>query len=82
MSGTNGAFELEVDLAIPAAALLRLYRGEVREVVARARDGRVLRFPVAALRPFVSRDGVHGRFRIRCDAGQRLAGIERVSCPV
>lgn len=79
MSEASGALELEVDLAIPAAELLRLYRGEVREVVARARDGRVLRFPVSALRPFVGRDGVHGRFRIRCDAGQRLAGIERVT---
>ena len=79
MSAANGAFVLEVDLAIPAAELLRLYRGEVREVVARARDGRVLRFPVSALRPFVSRDGVHGRFRIRCDAAQRLAGIERLA---
>ena len=81
MSGANGAFELEVDLAIPVAELLRLYRGEAREVVARARDGRVLRFPVLALRPFVTREGVHGRFRIRCDAAQRLAGIERVPCP-
>ena len=79
MSDASGTLELEVDLAIPAAELLRLYRGEVREVVARARDGRVLRFPVSALRPFVSRDGVHGRFRIRCDAAQRLAGIERLA---
>jgi hypothetical protein len=79
VSDASGTLELEVDLAIPAAELLRLYRGEVREVVARARDGRVLRFPVSALRPFVSRDGVHGRFRIRCDAAQRLAGIERLA---
>ena len=79
MSDASGTLELEVDLAIPVAELLRLYRGEVREVVARARDGRVLRFPVSALRPFVSRDGVHGRFRIRCDAAQRLAGIERLA---
>jgi len=79
VSDASGTLELEVDLAIPVAELLRLYRGEVREVVARARDGRVLRFPVSALRPFVSRDGVHGRFRIRCDAAQRLAGIERLA---
>ena len=36
-------------------------------------DGCLLRFPVSALRPFVTREGVHGRFRIRCDAAQRLA---------
>ena len=46
---------------------------------ARARDDRVRRFPVPALRPLAGRDGVHGRFRIRCDAGQRLAGIERLA---
>jgi Protein of unknown function (DUF2835) len=78
VSPAAGAEALEVDLAIPPGELLRLYRGEVRAVVARARDGRVVRFPVGVLRPFVGRDGVQGRFLLRCDATQRLLGIERL----
>lgn len=70
--------ELIVDLHISADEYLRLYRGEVGSVLARARDGRRVRFPADALRPFVTRQGVQGSFRIGYDSQGRLTGISRL----
>ena len=53
-----------VQLAIPADELLRLYAGTAREVVARAENGKVVRFPGNILRSELSHEGVFGRFRI------------------
>lgn len=70
--------ELIVDLNISAEQYLRLYRGEVEHVVARALDGRRVRFPAAMLRGFVSRDGVSGRFRIRYGTDGKLIEIQKL----
>jgi len=70
--------ELIVDLHISADEYQRLYRGEVASVLARARDGRRVRFPATALRPFVTWQGVKGSFRIVYGSNGKLAGISRV----
>ncbi|MDY0267873.1 DUF2835 family protein [Trichloromonas sp.] len=59
--------------------LLRYYRGRATMVAVTADDGSCLRFPAASLRPFVTREGVHGRFLIRFDAHLRLVELRRIS---
>lgn len=66
----------EVDLCIPAAELLRYYRGAASAVVTTDRYGRRIRFPAASLRPFITRTGVHGRFRLSVDDDNRLRQVE------
>jgi hypothetical protein len=66
-----------VDLAIDTDDLKRLYRGISRTVVARARDGRWIRFPAHALRSHVASYGVRGAFVLRVADG-RLRAIERL----
>lgn len=68
-----------VDLAIPADEFVRLYRGTARDVHAHTREGRSVRFPANILRPFVTRDGVHGRFRIRFDPRGKFVAIDALS---
>ncbi|WP_432695790.1 DUF2835 domain-containing protein [Marinobacterium sp. YM272] len=70
--------ELIVDLDISDEEYLRLYRGEVRDVVARARDGRRVRFPAASLTRFVTRQGIQGSFRIRYSSEGKLQDISRL----
>ncbi|MBS99054.1 MAG: DUF2835 domain-containing protein [Oceanospirillaceae bacterium] len=70
--------ELIVDLNISADQFLRLYRGEVEDVVTRSRDGRRVRFPAGNLRRFVTREGIRGAFRIRYDAQGKLTEISRL----
>lgn len=74
----NETLQLRFRLDIDAEDYLAYYRGSAREVLVRAEDGRRVRFPASALQPFVTRDGVHGRFELRFDAGHRLLGLQRL----
>lgn len=67
-----------VDITIGADDYLRYYAGAARDVVATARDGRKVRFPAGILQRFVSRDGIHGSFRIHFSEQGKFASIERV----
>lgn len=76
MSDAGG--EVVFRLAIPADTWLAYYRGAARDVVARAEDGRTVRFPARLLRPFVGHDGVHGAFRLRYDAAGHCVDLSRL----
>lgn len=68
----------ELDLHIPAEELLRYYRGAASAVAAVDRQGRSIRFPASALRPFVTSSGIHGRFSLQVDEANRLRRIVRL----
>lgn len=68
---------LVVDIHIAAEDYLTLYQGMARDVVANARDGRVVRFPANILRDFVTHDGVHGTFLIFFDDDNKFKDIAR-----
>lgn len=70
--------ELIVDLNISAAEYEKFYRQGDIGVLARARDGRRVRFPADSLRRFVTHSGIHGSFRIRYGADGRLQTLERL----
>ena len=66
-------------LAITPDEFLRLYQGTARNVVTRATNGQTVRFPANILRPFVTRDGVRGRFRISFDVNGKLISVDKIS---
>lgn len=68
-----------VNLAISAEQYLAYYRGTVKEVVARCSDGRNIRFPCTILKPFVTHNGIHGRFEISFDQNNKFKEIRRVA---
>ncbi len=55
------------------------YQGAVRSVQVIADDGRSIRFPASALRPFLDHQGVRGRFEISFDANNRLQSLTRLT---
>lgn len=67
-----------VDLNINADKYMAHYQGQVKDVVARALDGRRVRFPTKILQPFVSHQGIVGRFQISFDDQGRFQTIERL----
>jgi len=81
---SSSQIEYIVALDISSEELLKYYRGNARNVLARAMDGTRCRFPVDALKPFVTHSGVQGKFRLtvqsdsNVDHGGKLIGIERV----
>ncbi|MBK9131389.1 MAG: DUF2835 domain-containing protein [Gammaproteobacteria bacterium] len=72
------AGEVTFVLNISSDEYLRYYQGAARHVVVRGRDGRTIQFPAGLLRRFVTRDGVHGEFRLCFDAGNKLVSLDRI----
>jgi hypothetical protein len=71
--------EYRFRLAIPADKYQAYYAGVARQVVVTLADGQRLQFPADALRSFVRHDGVHGEFRLRVDANNKLQALERIA---
>ncbi len=78
MNSRNDSSSIRFRLAISAEEYLAYYRGAAQDVVARSDDNRVVRFPASAIRKFVTRDGVFGRFEITFDENNKLIGIELI----
>jgi len=70
---------LVVNLSIAADEYQRMYAGSVSHVAAVSVDGRRVRFPANILRPFVTLEGIQGRFIIRFDRDSRFQGIDRLT---
>ena len=49
--------KIDVGLCISADEYLRLYKGQARDVVTTAHDGRTVRFPARILQRYVTREG-------------------------
>ena len=70
--------KLVIDLWITPEEYQRSYLG-VRTVIATARDGRRVQFPVDILRPYVTHEGVIGTFLLRVDQSYKLIEMERLN---
>ncbi|MBL1277574.1 MAG: DUF2835 domain-containing protein [Ectothiorhodospiraceae bacterium] len=70
--------EYQFRLSISAQKYLSFYEGVAQEVVVTLSNGQSLQFPAEILRPFVTREGVYGKFVLRVDAQNKLQGIDRV----
>jgi len=71
--------EVIISLSISAHDYLAHYQGSVKEVVASSIDGRKIRFPSTILQPFVSHEGIHGRFVIHFDDKNKFQGIDKIA---
>jgi hypothetical protein len=62
---------------LPAERYLHYYRGNARAVIVRSEDGRRIQLPAANLRPFVTAEGIVGRFELTLDEHNKLIDIRR-----
>jgi hypothetical protein len=69
---------LTVRLSISADRFLAYYRLDAQEVIASTADGTRVRFPASALRPHVTRDGIHGLFEIQFGDDHKLIAVKRI----
>lgn len=67
------------DLAIPRDELMRLYRGQAQDVLARSSCGKRIRFPATHLRRFVDERGVYGQFALTVGPSNKLVNLARQS---
>ncbi|HSH47655.1 MAG TPA: DUF2835 domain-containing protein [Halomonas sp.] len=69
---------VDVVIELSHAACLAHYEGQVGQVHTRSLDGRRVIFPAEALRRVVTRDGVHGVFRLTFSDEGRFVSIHRL----
>lgn len=68
-----------IDLSLSAEKMLMYYQGNAKQVYARDQQGVSVSFPAEALRPYVTRAGVHGRFRLRIDDNNKLIDLSKLA---
>jgi hypothetical protein len=68
---------IRFSLKIPESELLKFYAGDARNVFATDSTGKTVQFPAEALRPFITRGGVYGRFIMHVDDNYKLIKLER-----
>lgn len=69
---------IDVVIELSAEACLAHYEGRMGQVQTRSLDGRRVLFPAEALRRVVTRDGVHGIFRLTFSEAGRFLAIRRL----
>jgi len=69
---------IDVTIDLSYEACLAHYAGQVANVQTRSLDGRLVLFPAEVLRRVVTRDGVHGRFRLTFSDAGRFSSIKRL----
>ena len=70
---------LQIKLAISPAEFSRYYRGDARQVVCTASDGRTVQFPAAVLRPHLMQEGIFGNFEIEFSSTNKFIAIRKLS---
>lgn len=70
---------LHFALRISEQELLKFYRGHARNVVATDAQGKSMAFPIEVIRPFVTKEGVYGRFEMIVDDNFKFISIKKVS---
>ena len=76
LTETDGVAEQYiVELAISKQELLKYYRDAASQISAVATDGQTILFPVTAIQPFVTHEGVFGRFQLQVNSQGRLLKI-------
>ena len=69
---------IRIHVNIGREELLRWYRGEARQLIARAEDGRRISLPVEVMRRFVSEDGLKGWFLLTLDGENRFVSLRPI----
>ncbi len=75
---TGDMQQVRFAIKISADDYLYYYKGQARQVIVSAEDGRRVQFPASCLQPFVMRDGIKGVFVLRFDVNNKLVGLEKI----
>lgn len=68
-------FRLQID----QQQILRYYQGTASQIQVISECGRRLQFPAMRLRPFLTQNGISGRFRLTIDADNRFVKLKKIS---
>ena len=70
--------EYRLNFHLSSEEYLRYYQGSASAIVTTAEDGTRVRFPANALRPYVTAEGVSGRFILVTDENNKLIEFKKL----
>ena len=70
---------LLLDIHLPAERFLAVYQGRANRVLLHSRDGRKVSLPAHHLKPFLTHEGVHGRFELEFSSSGELLALRRLA---
>ncbi len=68
----------DFNMGLSADKTQAIYRGRVRYIVVESVQGLKLQLPAASFRGYVGVDGIHGRFRVKIDAANKIFALRRI----
>ena len=71
--------EFYFSLSIPAEEYLAYYEGVASDVITTNNEGKHIKFPAYVLRPYLTNQGIYGRFVLQCDEQNKFVSIKKVS---
>lgn len=71
--------ESHFDLDMSYTQFESVYRGNTQYIQVTDNAGKQVRFSATRLRPYLTRQGIQGRFIIRYDADHKFQSLEKVS---
>lgn len=69
---------LRFSLRLSEQELLKYYRGHARNVMVEDAQGKTMAFPIEVIRPFVTKEGVYGRFEMTVDDNFKFIDIKKL----
>lgn len=70
--------KLHLDIALSADEFLRVYQGTANRVLLRSREGKTVSLPAGRLQPFLTHEGIYGRFELNFDAQGKFISLRRL----
>ena len=68
----------EFQMALSAQKTQSIYEGQARYILVESEQGLKLQLPAANFRRYVTADGIHGRFRVRIDANNKIQALQKL----
>ncbi len=70
--------EFDFSLSISAERIQRVYRGDAKYLLVHTDEGLKLQLPALNFRPFVTDQGIHGRYRVRIDRHNKILDLKQM----
>jgi len=68
----------EFTLALSAAEIESIYRGQARYILVESKQGLKLQLPAVNFRNYVTSDGIRGRFKVEIDANNKILSLRKL----
>ncbi len=68
----------DFNMALSADKTHAIYEGRARYILVESLQGLKLQLPAASFLGYVGADGIHGRFRVKIDATNKILTLRRI----